>query len=193
MSTTVAHGPYTVADLLRMREETDDRLELIDGEVFAVPSPTEGHQTSSMVLSGEFYNQIMVPGLGRAYHAPFDLYLPGEQVIQPDLFVVLPADAVDVRQDGAHGRPSLVVEIVSPSSRVQDRRRKRAIYARSGVPEYWIVDPAARNLMVLTDPVDGEYRTETVYGEGDIVRSATIPGIEIAATRMFPPTPGGGV
>lgn len=192
MSATIALGPYTVDDLLRMREETDDRLELIDGEVFVVPSPSDGHQTSSVVLTGHFYNQIMAPGLGRAFHAPFDLYLPSEQVVQPDLFVVLPDDDVDVRRDGAHGRPSLVVEIVSPSSRVQDRRRKRAMYARAGVPEYWLVDNAARNILVLSDPVGGEYRTEMVYGDGDIVRSATIPGVEIAVARIFPPMPGGG-
>ncbi len=184
---TTTLGPYTVADLLRMREETDDRLELIDGEVFVVPSPNEGHQTSSVVLTGVFYNQIMVPGRGRVYHAPFDVYLGSGRLVQPDLFVVLPGDPVSVRPDGAHGRPSLVVEIVSPTSRSHDLRRKRALYADAGIPEYWLIDPPLRSVTVLTHPAHGDYRTERVYNDGEVVHSATIPWVEIAVADLFPP------
>ena len=185
--TTTTLGPFTVADLLRMREETDDRLELIDGEVFVVPSPNEGHQTSSALLVHAFVEQITLRGRGRVYHAPFDLRLGDGRVVQPDLLVIVPGDAVSVRPDGVYGRPSLVVEIVSPTSRVQDLRRKRALYADAGIPEYWLVDPALRSVVVLTDPADGDYRSERVSNEGDTVRSVTIPDVEIAVARLFPP------
>jgi Uma2 family endonuclease len=180
-------GPYTAADLLRMREETDERLELIDGEVFVVPSPNEGHQTSSSILVHAFVGQITLKGLGRVYHAPFDVLISDDRVVQPDLLVVLNEDRAAVGPDGVVGRPSLVVEIVSPTNRMHDLRRKRALYADAGIPEFWLVDPALRSVVVLTEPSAGDYRTERVYTERAVVRSVTIPVVEIAVTDLFPP------
>ncbi len=180
-------GPYTVADLLRMREETDDRLELIDGEVFVVPSPNEGHQTASSILVHAFVGQITLKGLGRVYHAPFDVLLSDARVVQPDLLVVLTKDRAAVGPDGVVGRPSLVLEIVSLTNRRHDLGRKRALYADAGVPEFWFVDSALRSVVVLSDPAGGDYRSERIYNEGDVVRAATIPGMEIAVADLFPP------
>ena len=186
-----AIGPYTVSDLLRLREETDDRLELIDGEVFVVPAPNLDHQDISANLTYEFVGRIKRTGRGRVFAAPTDLWFSDVRAVQPDLIVVLQDTAASCSEGRVDGVPSLVVEIVSPSSRVQDRERKRALYADAGVPEYWIVDHAARHILVLSNPVDGEYRTESVFGNGDIVRSATIPGVESPVAEIFPAMPSG--
>ena len=185
-------GPYTVVDLERMREESKDRLELIDGEVFVVPAPNIGHQDVQANLVFEFVGQIARRGRGRVFPAPTDLRFSDVRDVQPDLIVVLPGDGATINPERIEGVPSLVVEIVSPSSRVQDRRVKRALYADAGVPEYWIVDHAARSVVVLSDPANGDYRTETTYGDGDTVRSATILDITVPVADIFPPITGHG-
>ncbi|MBA3415707.1 MAG: Uma2 family endonuclease [Chloroflexia bacterium] len=185
-------GPYTVADLLRMREETDDRLELIDGEVFVVPSPDVDHRGISVRLVHHFFLQVELRGIGRVFHAPMDLRFTELRDVQLDLIVVLAADGATLVRPRIEGVPTLVVEIVSPSSRVHDRQRKRALYADVGVPEYLLVEPLSRSVTSLSEPSGGDYRAETVSNEGDTFRSATIPGLEIAVADLFPPSLGSG-
>jgi Uma2 family endonuclease len=76
----------------------------------------------------------------RWYPAPFDLFIPGADPVQPDLLVVLRQGRAEVVGRGIVGPPDLVVEILSPSTRGHDVLIKRALYARAEVHEHWIVD-----------------------------------------------------
>ena len=180
-------GPFTVADVERMRDEGDERYELIDGEVFLVPSPDLDHQGIIVRIARHFFAQIEERGLGRVFVAPMDTRFSEVRDVQPDLIVVLPDDGATLVRRRIDGVPTLVGEIVSPSSRVHDRQRKRALYADAGVAEYLLFEPLSRSVTSLSDPAAGDYRTEAVFNEGDILRSATIPGVEIAVADLFPP------
>lgn len=124
-------------DNLAYREERN--IELIGGEVVAMsPSPVWNH----MAVSGNIY------GIFRDYlkgkkctpiQDGFDLHLSEEDVFIPDMMVVCDPDKI--RPDGVHGAPDLVVEVLSPSTAKNDRTRKKDVYARCGVREYWLVSP----------------------------------------------------
>ena len=188
MATTTTLGPYTVVDLERMREEGDERYELIDGEMFLVPSPDLDHQGIVVRLARHFYAQVEERGLGRVFVAPMDTRFSQVRDVQPDLIVVLRGDGATLGRRRIEGVPTLVGEIVSPSSRVHDRQRKRALYADAGVPEYLLFEPLTRSVTSLSGPSGGDYRSEVVFNGEDTFRSATIPGIEIAVADLLPPS-----
>jgi len=104
--------------------------------------------------------------------------------VQPDLMVVCDLSKVDWR--GVRGAPDLVIEILSDSTRRLDRLTKFNWYRQAGVREYWIVDPAARNVTVYTLS-DGAYREEGVYGEKDAVPVNVLAGCAIDMAAVFPP------
>lgn len=183
METTL--GPYTVSDLLRLREETDDRLELVDGEIFVVPKPGTRHQAIVVPLISRFSQVIDTTGRGSVFPILTDVRLSDFCVVQPDLIVVLPGGGATIEEIAIVGPPALLVEIVIPASRVQDLRVKRALYAKAGVPEYWVVGRDARFVAVLADPANGDYRSEKVYHHGEIARAATIPKVEIPTADLF--------
>lgn len=180
-------GPFTVFDLERMREESDERYELIDGEVFLVPSPDLDHQGIIVRIARYFFAQVEERGLGRVFVAPMDTRFSDVRDVQPDLIVALNGDGATLVRRRVQGVPTLVGEIVSPSSRVHDRRRKRELYADVGVPEYLLFEPMTRSVTWLSDPSGGDYRTQSVFNDEEMFRSATIPGIEITVADLFPP------
>ena len=83
-----------------------------------------------------------------------------QNVLQPDLMVVLPDRVGTSGLARLESAPSLAIEIISPSSATKDRVTKRNLYARFGVPEYWLVDPERRPITIFSDPQDGRYRTQ---------------------------------
>ena len=173
----------TFEDLQRLRETRDERLELIEGELFVTPAPSLNHQDVLANLYSHFRRAIVEPGRGRVYFAPVDVRLAANTVVQPDLVVIL-ADRFQVlTQPRVEGVPSLVVEIVSPSTTTYDRVTKRNVYARYGVPEYWLVDFEAWTVTVFSDPRDGRYQLETEYGDTSV--SATIPGLSVDLADLF--------
>lgn len=145
-------------DNLAYREERN--IELIGGEVVAMsPSPVWNH----MAVSGNIY------GIFRDYlkgkkctpiQDGFDLHLSEEDVFIPDMMVVCDPDKI--RPDGVHGAPDLVVEVLSPSTAKNDRTRKKDVYARCGVREYWLVSPAEESVEVYL-PEEGRFALRDVY------------------------------
>lgn len=117
------------------------RWELIDGELEVNPAPSPRHQTVSRRLQFELMRALEEPGLALVFDAPIDLILSDQQVLQPDLAIVRVSRQQTVTERGIEGPPDIVIEIVSPSTRVLDQRVKKGLYARFNVPEYWLVDP----------------------------------------------------
>ena len=126
------------------------RRELLDGELFVSPECSGAHQEilrRLLRLVGDF---VEAHGIGTVMFAPFDVVYSAHDVLEPDL-VVLPApvSTLGTHWNGAAMPPTLVVEIVSPSSRARDYRRKRDFYVAGHAQEYWIVDPATRMVTVV--------------------------------------------
>jgi Uma2 family endonuclease len=82
-------------------------------------------------------------------YAPIDVILADTTIVQPDLVFVDPSRRAAVSRRGIEGPPTLAVEIVSPSTGTIDRTTKRQLYARCGVPYFWLVDPEARMIEAL--------------------------------------------
>jgi Uma2 family endonuclease len=177
----------TFEDLQRMRETRDERLELIDGELFVTPLPSPLHQDISGNLYTLFRSVVFESGRGRVYFAPLDVRLAENTIVQPDLVVIL-SDRSVLTEARVEGAPSLAVEIISPSTSDYDRVTKRNLYAQYGVPEYWLVDPDAKTVTIFSDPRDGRYQTEQRVS--DVAISATIPELSADLKALFAPVPG---
>ena len=173
----------TYDDLQQMPED-GLRREIVAGELLISPVPRIWHQTILLALQEEL---LAFFGPERAYRplpAPVELRITPYDVVQPDL-VVLPGSII--RQQGLRNfievPPLLVVEILSPSTASSDRRAKMALYARFGIPEYWIVDPDRSNVdaFALADrayvPIEGDAPGQ--------VHSRVFPGLVVAVDLLF--------
>lgn len=159
------------------------RLELVDGELLVSPTPNLFHQRVSMNLAFALAHHARAHG-GAAFAAPTEVRLAPEVAVQPDLCFVGQERFDLLATAGIDGAPDLVVEILSPSTRRVDLTRKKALYERFGVAEYWIVDPDARTVMI-NSLVDGRYRS--IPAGAELVRSRALPGFAIARSDLFKP------
>lgn len=116
--------------------------------------------------------------------------MPGCDPVQPDLVVVRREDCGIIHDRRIYGVPALLVEVLSPSNAEVDTDIKRRAYARSGVPEYWIVRPALRDVVVLSEPdADlGDYIASVHVPSGSVLRAATLP-IQTSVARWFEGAP----
>ncbi|MBI3824952.1 MAG: Uma2 family endonuclease [Candidatus Rokubacteria bacterium] len=131
-------------DFERLPSNDGKRYEILDGELYVTPAPTPWHQRLSKRLLRRLEDYFEARGLGEAFHAPIDVYLSQYDFVEPDLVVV--ADPAQITDKAIVRAPLLVVEILSPSSRAQDRGIKMRRYADLGVAHYWIVDPDAERI-----------------------------------------------
>lgn len=177
----------TYEDLERARDASNDRFELIEGELFVTPSPTTIHQRVIRRLHHLLKEAIIDAGVGEFFSAPYDVKLADGSIVQPDLVAVLTERFSLIAADGIEGVPDFIVEVVSPSSKTYDRVRKRDLYARHGVSEYWLVDPDARGVTIFSDPQQGRYRSERAIR--DTAVSGLIPGLSVDLMALFAPFP----
>ena len=163
------------------------RYEVLDGVLEAMsPSPTATHQT----VIGELYMlmQRCKPDY-LVYLAPLDVILSQKNVLQPDLLLVHRSRSDIVTERCVEGAPDLVVEILSPSSRARDKVVKMKIYAKHGVPEYWVIDTEVRTLerYVLTEA--GIYELRDLFEENDAVSSDKLPCVSFVVGELFSDLP----
>ena len=119
------------------------REELIGGEVVMMSPAASNHNCIATNISGIFWNYLR----GKKC-SPFGdgeaVYLTETDYFIPDFMVV--CDSSKVKDDGIHGAPDLVVEVLSHSTAHNDRGRKMDVYAKCGVREYWIVSPGDKSV-----------------------------------------------
>jgi Uma2 family endonuclease len=108
--------------------------------------------------------------------APLDVFFSGADPVQPDIVVLVPDSNTSLVARGIEGPPDLLVEVLSPSNRGHDLLTKRALYARAGVREYWIVDPESRAVEVLTLDRDA-FHTAQMAAREDAVLSPLLGGM----------------
>ncbi len=162
----------------------DKRYELHDGDLVVVPSPKEQHQRSSLDLATELILFARRTGLGRVYIAPFDIVFSNHDVVQPDVIFVS-NDRLDIiTPDNIQGAPDLVIEVLLPSTGHRDRTFKRALYARHGVREFWLVDTDTRTIEVLQLDEEG-YQTVGTYSVGQTLTSPTLAGFGLNIDDLF--------
>ena len=171
----------TVEDYLALPD--DVRAELIGGELYVTPSPRSRHQDTCLQLCRLLAEHVESEDMGRVWIAPLDVHLPSGDIVQPDLLFVR-TERMEIVPDWVRGAPDLVVEVVSPGHPERDRWVKRQLYARNGVPHYWIVDPDERSIEALV--LEGDTYRGEAYVTGDaVLRPKTFPGLEVPLGRVF--------
>jgi Uma2 family endonuclease len=175
-------GRWTYADYAALPDD-GNRYEIIAGVLYTTPAPGAGHQSVSARLVTFLVTHVEFAGLGRVFAAPVDVELAPDTVVQPDIVVILSANLDRITPSRIIGAPDLVVEILSPGTAGYDRREKQDAYARAGVGEYWIVDPGAQTVELLTLD-QGRYRSHGVFrGQARLPSSAvTLP---VPVERFF--------
>jgi Uma2 family endonuclease len=176
----------TYADFVRFPDD-GLRHELIDGEHYVTPAPNTRHQAILGQLHLVIGNWLESHPIGRVFFAPFDVVVSNFDVVEPDLLYLSHARAGDVLTPRhIRGVPELVVEIASKGTRKRDETIKRRLYERSGVTEYWVVDPQVDVVRVYRRVSDGFGAPVALSREaGDVLTTPLLPGLEIPLGRVF--------
>lgn len=165
--------------------EDGQHYEIVDGVLYMTPAPSIIHQKAAQKLFKRLSGHIEDAGLGEVFIAPVDVELAPDVVVQPDVVVVLNASLEKITATRIVGAPDLVVEVSSPRTAGYDRRVKQDTYARAGIREYWIADPAAQTVEVLLLE-GGEYYSLGVFSGQMALSSRVVPTItEVHAEQFF--------
>ena len=163
--------------------DDDRRYEIIDGALREAPAPETWHQSWVGELHIILQKHVKRRKLGKVFLAPVDVVLDPENTVQPDIVFVSTAHLGLIQKRAIFGVPDLLVELVSPSSVRRDRYDKKALYARFGVKEFWIGDPANRSLEILTLK-NGQYELHGSAEEKGKVTSLVLTGLEFDLTEI---------
>lgn len=159
MKIEVTQPPRTMMDVFKMLPE-GTLAELIENSLYMSPSPIGIHQRTLQKLFRVLSEKVEDTNKGEVFISPYDVYLDEHSnAVQPDIVVVLNHNKNIVNPKGhIHGVPDLLVEILSTGNREYDLEKKKALYERFAVKEYWIVDPETKNAWVF-EYSDGRYKT----------------------------------
>ena len=158
------------------------RFELIDGELFEVAAPSTRHQDIVLRLGFAFLDHIRRLGGGKVYVAPCDVVLADTVTVQPDVVYLADADSHRITAPNIQGPPTLVVEVLSVPR--HDLVRKRELYARFAVPEYWVVHPDADRVEVYL-LAGAAYARPVVLQAGDRLDTDLVPGLTIDVGELL--------
>lgn len=178
----VIHPLLTYDDLVDLPDD-GRRYELLEGELAVSPAPARGHQKAA----GRIYAELLRAedaGWGEVYVAPFEVYFDEQNAVQPDVLFVRRERLQIVTEARVEGPPDLVVEVLSPSTRRRDIRVKMQIYARFGVPYYWLVDAGARTVQPYELTAE-RYTAQPLLHPGDTLSCPLFPGIALDVATLF--------
>jgi len=178
-------------EYLALVNSSEQRYELIAGEVYLLASPGFNHQVVVNEVSWHFNNYFRERPC-RSLTAPLDVRLSGyaikfeedPNVVQPDVVVICDEDKVS-EDNKYEGVPTLIVEVLSPSTKSKDMITKLNLYMRSGVSEYWIVDLEKKNLYQYSFTEKRDLNSWKVINEGDTIKSTNFEGLEIKLSELF--------
>ncbi len=172
----------TYAEYAKLPEE--QRCEVIDGELLMSPAPTPYHQQVLLRLYRLLDHFVRKGGLGEVLVAPCDVVLTDCDIIQPDVFFLSTARIRRIGKKFISGPPDLVMELFTETSAYRDLVRKKKLYAKHGIPEYWLVDLEAKSIEVLAHSA-GAYETEAIGKGAGVVPSRLLRGFSVRLRDVF--------
>ncbi len=146
MAMATATKKWTLEELHSLPDD-GNKYELVRGELFVTPPPTDLHETIAAKLARILDPYVARHGLGYVYRPRAVMRFEGSEV-EPDLMVRRPQADPGADWDNAPV-PTLIVEILSGSTRRRDQNQKRELYLGAGVAEYWMVDPERLTITVV--------------------------------------------
>ena len=164
------------------------RHEIIDGEHYVTPSPNVRHQVLVLRFAYELQHYCRSqPQAGQVFAAPLDVLLSPYDIVEPDLFVVTGDQAGILTEKNVQGPPALVIEVLSKSTRKRDAQTKRRLFERTGVREYWLVDPELDAVQVFRPTPEGRLArvVELTAEDGDVLTTPLLPGCQIDLRELF--------
>lgn len=177
----------TIEEFYKMKENTDQILEYIDGIVYMSPSPSTKHQRVSGRLHAQLFNHLNGKEC-EVFHAPFDIELHNEKleknkVVVPDLLVI--CNKSGLGDNKYIGVPDLIMEILSPSNQAHDLVVKLKLYMQYGVKEYWIVNPMLNIVLIYVLNEEGQYYQTDALKEKGLASSEILKGFEVDMEELF--------
>ena len=160
------------------------RYEIHEGELSVTPAPATKHQRLIRKLLVALDAYVSVRRLGEVFVAPYDVILSDTTVVQPDIVYVATDRLGLISERGIEGPPTLVVEILSPTTAPIDRTRKMELYARHGVPWYWIVDPDARVVEIYRLDA-GSYKLSKRVAGDEPLSAEPFPDLALAPSSLW--------
>ena len=164
------------------------RHEIIDGEHHVTPSPNLRHQQLVGRLFFETATYLEAhPRAGEVFLSPLDVVLSHHDVVEPDLLFVAGDQAAIMTEKNIQGPPALVVEVLSRSTRKRDAQTKRRLFERTGVREYWLVDPELDSVQIFRPSPEGRLArvAELSADDGHTLTTPLLPGCTIALSALF--------
>ncbi len=179
-------GEWTYEDYLRLPDD-GQRYEVIRGVLYVSPAPRFKHQFVSGEFSFALKTFVRENDLGLVLSAPFDVLLPFDIAtpIEPDVIFFRKGNQPHWEDMNFEGVPDLVAEVLSPGTRRRDQKVKLEAYQDAGVPEYWMLDPDARRVVVHVLR-QGRYVVLCRGGRGEEVWSSVLPGFRLKVDSLFP-------
>jgi len=158
--------------------------QVIEGELVMWPGPDTSHQSAAGSIYWLIRQFLEKHPVGYVFVAPLDVFLTEVNVYQPDVIFISKKRRSIIKKRGIEGAPELVVEVLSPGTARLDKGSKRKVYARTGVRELWLVEPAAKLIHVYYLFRDAELPVAT-YDEQAVFKSPLLPGLRIKAASIF--------
>lgn len=182
MTHTRTGDVWTYSEYARLPDD-GNRYEVIEGEVLVTPAPGTRHQHFAANLFMAVRQYVEKHALGTVLWDVDLLFVEG-QFLRPDFLFVPASGRAGITNRGVETVPALVVEVLSPSSRSIDLVRKPRRYRESGVPEYWVADPADQ---IIWRFAFGAGKTEGERIEGTLVwrPNPTIGPLQIDLAAAF--------
>jgi Uma2 family endonuclease len=177
-------GEWTYEDWLRLPDDGYG-YDVIDGVLYVSPPPLTRHQRISMQIVGRLWDFLRQQPVGEVLYAPVGVRLPNQPVpLQPDIVFIRANRREIIGEQYVEGTPDLLMEILSPSNWLYDRRDKMRVYQAVGVAEYWIIDPRAQTVEVYILE-QGQYVLAGQYRPDDVASSRVITGFEVPVEAVF--------
>lgn len=142
MKVTLERPPRTIMEVYKSLPE-GTLAELINNVLYMSPSPVSKHQIILNEINFQLLQYFKQKSIGMVYVSPLDVFLDeSSNAVQPDIIVILNPNRHILHEEGhIHGIPDLLIEILSPGNKDHDLIKKKDLYERFGVKEYWAVDP----------------------------------------------------
>ncbi|HSE63042.1 MAG TPA: Uma2 family endonuclease, partial [Thermoanaerobaculia bacterium] len=182
---TTAFRKVSYAELQELPRNDSRIVELIEGEIFMTPSPNTRHQRAAGRLFRALSDFVERNELGEVFIAPYDIVFSKWTALEPDLLFIRRERFSIITEANVQGVPDLVIEILSPSRKAYDRRKKLTVYEKAGVPELWYFDPEDGTAEILELGSGGRYVLAARLSGNDAIVTKILPKLALTLGEVF--------